>query len=237
MEILMLLALALPAVAQQASRPTAQEILDRMGSAYGEAYSYQDSGSLRTTWLLDDGSKRVTERRFKTAFVRRERFRYEYSERDELRYIIWAHGRDVRAWSEFKPSAENVPSIGYGLGAAAGVSGGTSMTVPTLLMPDEVFSALEAGARQVVYADPVLLSDDVLSGVPCFRLQVKRNSEPSTMWIAQDTYLIRRIDSAHKFDTFRTEDTTVYEPVINGQIDEAQLVFGAPESNGGLTKR
>jgi hypothetical protein len=190
--------------------------------------------------LTDDGHERVTERRFKTAFVRLDRFRFEYSERgccaQEDRYLIWAHGREVRTWWDVKPHVQSFPSVGHALGAAAGVFGGTSMTVPTLLMPDEVPGADAAGARQVVYADPTRLADDTLSGVPCFKLQVKNyNNEPSTMWIEQRTYLIRRIDSAHQFSRFRTEETTVYEPLINGEIDEAQLAFGAPDPKGGLT--
>ena len=224
-----------------AAGPSSEEILDRMAGAYAGARTYRDSGVMRTTFITEDGRRRVTERRFKTAFIRPDKFRFEYAERtcceDEGRYIIWMHGDAVRTWWEVTPGIETVLTLGHALGAAAGVSGGTSMTVPTLLLPDVAFGADAAGARSVVYREPSRLPDDVLEGVPCFRLQVRRYDEPTIMWIDQATYLIRRLDAPLTFKGFKTEETTVYSPMVDGDVDAALLNFGAPGEKGGLTRR
>ena len=202
-----------------------------MAQAYLAANTYRDTGVVRVVFI-EGRHRQTTERRFKTAFVRPHRFRFEYSDRtssdDEGRYIIWRNGSDVRTWWEIRPGVETPELLGHALGAAAGVSGGASMTVPTLLMPEEIAGASDAGARIFGFNDPVRLSDETLDGTPCCRLKVKRSDEPSVIWIGQRNYLIRRIDATSTFKTFRTEDTTLYEPVVDQEIPEPLLLFDAP---------
>jgi hypothetical protein len=40
---------------------------------------------------------------------------------------------------------------------------------------------------------------------------------------------VRRVDEQAKFDNFRTEQTTIYEPVIDGEITDKMLEFDPPQ--------
>jgi outer membrane lipoprotein-sorting protein len=55
---------------------TSEEILDRMVEAYSSCKTYQDSGVVKTIFI-QNGGERVVEKRFTTAFVRPDRFRFE----------------------------------------------------------------------------------------------------------------------------------------------------------------
>ena len=91
---------------------------------------------------------RTTERPFATAFVRPDQFRFEFNDRDSVvkdpqgdrlsRYIIWSDGKEVQTWWDVKPGIEKPESLSLALGAAFGVSGGTSSTIAGLLMPEQM---------------------------------------------------------------------------------------------------
>jgi len=51
------------------------------------------------------------------------------------------------------------------------------------------------------------------------------------------TYLIRRIDSTHTFADFRTQDTTVYEPLLDRIVGDEELAFDPPDAKSGPTPR
>lgn len=53
--------------------------------------------------------------------------------------------------------------------------------------------------------------------------------DPITLWIDKKSYLVRRIDEQATFDTFRTQMTTTYEPVIDGEIADKLLEFDPPQ--------
>jgi hypothetical protein len=50
-----------------------------------------------------------------------------------------------------------------------------------------------------------------------------------TLWIDKKTFLVRRIDTQTKFGYFRTEKTTTYDPVIDGEITDKMLEFDPPK--------
>ena len=49
-----------------------------------------------------------------------------------------------------------------------------------------------------------------------------------SIWVDQETYLVRRIDSTSDFDDFTTQESTTYDPFINDNVDPSLLEFGAP---------
>ena len=64
--------------AQQRESPpfTAEEVLQRTARRYASCKSYRDSGFVNSV-EIDAKGKKVTERRFTTAFIRPDRFRFE----------------------------------------------------------------------------------------------------------------------------------------------------------------
>ena len=112
----------------------------------------------------------------------------------------------------------------WALGEATGVSGGSALTIPALLLPDRTNGSCLtdlAKARRIEDAD--------IGKVGCYRVRGTWVDDPATIWIEKNTFLVRRIDSQHKFDDFRTEDTTTYDPVMNSKIDDKMLKLDPPK--------
>lgn len=205
---------------------SADQILGRVAEVYSQCRSYRDSG-LVTTVFFSNWGKRTVEKPFKTAFVRPDRFRFEYSENGEPwdRYVIWRQGETVRTWWGIDPGVHDAPSLGAALAAATGVSSGSARRIPGLLLAERI----EAGWDIRRLRNLKRLNDARLREADCILVQGEKGSdEPVTLWIAKKTFLIRRIDEANKFSDFRTEETTTYEPRIDTDVAPTLLDFGIP---------
>ena len=211
----------------------AQDILDRMAKVYADCESYHDSGVVTTVFVSATGNRTV-EKQFTTAFVRPDRFRFEYTEKKWagqalgdifFRYLVWRNGEAVQTWWDVKPGVEKPPSLGLALAGATGVSGGSAHTVPSLLLPKEV-----EGWRLTNITQVKRVEDAKLDKVDCFRIEGNghRADNSMTLWIDQKTFLVRRIDEQNKFDDFRTVDTTIYDPVTDEEIPDKKLEFDPP---------
>ena len=73
------------------------------------------------------------------------------------------------------------------------------------------------------------IEDAKLGKVDCIRIAGKFADSPMTIWIDQKTFVVRRIDDQKKFDNFRTERTTTYDPAIDEEIPEKDLKFDPPK--------
>jgi hypothetical protein len=166
---------------------------------------------------------------FWTAFVRPNRFRFEFRSKtggseDEERYLVWRNGEVVKAWWDLKHVVETPPSLDLALAGATGVSGSSAHTVPALLMPSEV-----SGWRITDLPEATRIEDGSLGTVACFRVSGRvRGNNPTILWIDKKSFLLRRIDSRIDFDKFRTEETTTYEPAIDGEVADSLLKFDRP---------
>jgi len=207
----------------------AQDVLDRMAKAYAGCKSYHDSGVVKTVFVQADGNRTV-EKPFTTAFVRPDRFRFEYKEKDgggpERRYIVWRKGKEVQTWWDVKPGVEKPESLNLALAGPTGVSGESAHTVPALLLPKEV-----EGRRLTDMTEAKRIADAKLQKVDCFRIEGKFAGRPTTLWIDQKKFLVRRIDAQMKFDDFRTETTTTYDPAIDEAVPDKKLEFDPPKQN------
>ena len=205
----------------------AQDVLDRMAKAYAGCKSYHDSGVVKTV-IVQTGGNLTVAKPFTTAFVRPDRFRFEYKEKDgggqERRYIVWRKGKEVQTWWDGKPGVEKPESLNLALAGATGVSGESAHTVPALLLPKEV-----EGRRLTDMTEAKRIDDAKLDKVDCFRIEGKFAGSPTMLWIDQKTFLVRRIDTQQKFDNFRTEETTTYDPVIDEEIPDKKLEFDPPK--------
>jgi len=205
---------------------TAKQILDRTVKTYADCKSYRDSGLVKTVFVRNSGNQTV-ERPFTTAFVRPDRFRFEYTDKQggrDLRHLVWRKGDEVQRWWDVKPGVEKPVSLGLALAGATGVSGGSAQTVPALLLPKEV-----GGRRLTDLTGAKRLEDAKLDKVDCIRIEGKYADKPTTLWIDSKTFLVRRIDAQNIFKDFRTEVTTTYDPAIDEEIPDQKLVFDPPK--------
>lgn len=208
-----------------ANDPKAMQVIAQMEKVYSECRSYSDFGSVTT--VFHSGTRNKTEvKRFSTAMVRPRQFRFEFSEQQnvESRYIVWRDGNDVRTWWDLDKQSKREHSLGMALAGATGVSGGSAHTIPSLLMPAEI------GGRRLTDLEAAKLGhNQMIDGHACFTVEATYAGDPITIWIDEQTYLVRRIDSTSLFNNFRTTESTVYDPIVNEEVDPKRLNFNAPQ--------
>ena len=238
---------------------TPGQILVAMADVYATCPTYRDKGQVTTQFYrVGRHQARTDVRPFATAFCRPDQFRFEYQDRSVFsdkcsRHIVWANGSDVRTWWDVRPGVEKPESLGLALGAATGVSGGSAHTIPALLLPDP-----ENGIRLTELIELSSLGDARLGDVTCYRLSgrfqpysvdpaeeeqhaqevlvrtgrrpERSKHSPVTVWIDCGTLLVRRIEDAVQFETFRTENVTEYEPAIGVTLSDDELQFDAPQT-------
>ncbi len=209
-----------------AAPPSAAQILVRVGQVYARCRSYSDTGVVtdRYAGLLGH----TTTKPFRTAFVRPDRFRFQFTEAKGLlgrdyAYIVWRNGTDVRTWWDVRPGVERAPSLLLALAGATGVSGSSAHTIPNLLLPDEV-----GGRCLTDVAQARLLEDALVGASACFRVTGTYADWPITLWIDKGSYLVRRIDLTTEISGGPVDHTTTYEPVLDGEVTEAMLAFAPP---------
>ncbi len=222
---------------------TAREILERTARVYAECASYRDTGRVVTTFHTIDGT--VTKGlSFSTAFVRPDRFRFEYrtvgSRAEAPAYVIWRRGDEVKSWWVLRPGVKVEKSLSMALAAATGVSAGSAHAVPSLLMPTEV-----RGRRLSDLTEAVRKADEPVEGHACFvvegkipppppevvkRLNLPRPypAVPETVWIDQTTYLVRKIERTLPAGRSDAVEMTTYESALNPTVPESALAFDPP---------
>jgi outer membrane lipoprotein-sorting protein len=231
-------AASLMGTAEEQTNPeswSATQILGRMAEVYAGCKTYRDAGLVKEVFFAASGDRTV-EKPFKTAFIRPDRFRFEYREnnwgdREDI-YIVWRQGKSVKTWWDIKPGVKKEKSLSYALAGPTGVSSGSAHTIPALLMPDEI-----GGSRLNELEDPKRIEDGKFDHVDCFRIEASyevnakgiKADTSEILWIDRSTFLVRRIDEKTKFDTFRLERTTTYDPVLDGEITDQMLEFNPPK--------
>jgi hypothetical protein len=149
-------------------------------------------------------------------------FRFEFKDANG-RYLISSNGQDVQTWWDVQPGIQKPKSLQLAVGGATGVSGGSAARIPAMLMPGKL-----KGWGGVHISNSKRIEDGKLEKFECLRLEGKYVNNPITLWIDKTSYLVRRVDEQAKFDNFRTEQTTTYDPVIDGKITDEMLEFDPP---------
>jgi len=170
-----------------------RDLLRAMADAYGRAASYADRGVVITTFVHPD-RREVHRKPFATLFQRPDRFRFELS--DEFmgsRMVIWQETPPARVfWTiENQPKALD---LAMAIAGATGISGGSAVTIPRLLMPD----LLTAWAVTEI-EDPEDAVEEVIGSVRCARICGRHGGSTITMWIGIEDLLLRRMFQADHF--------------------------------------
>ena len=217
--LVLLLVVASPAATQDADKRTAAQILDAMSRKYQDFKTYRDTGIVKTTYINPDRtfSREIS---FKTAFVRPDRFRFEFTSDSHDRYIIWRSEQKVKTWWDLKSSIEDQPSLDMAVAGATGISMLAANTIPVLLMPSEISSFTLKDLKEIVR-----LQDSTCGDSKCILIRGKNHQgDLITLWIESGNLLLRQ----HHWSAQQMEVTTTYTPTVNGQIPEEMLAFSAP---------
>jgi VWFA-related protein len=199
---------------------SAREIIDRMIEVYASCRTYSDEGEVRTEYNGRQSSSPVPY--FFTAFVRSSSFRFEFSRRsphDGLDQFIAWKDRDVeKSWWPFNPGNRDA-RIETMLLDIANLSGGASLTIPSLLSPE-----LVGGSSILTSLDELKLAgEDKVDGRKTFKLEGKFKGQALKLWIDSSEFLIIKIH--RKMDGAVAEATTKYKPQVNGNIPYDKLAF------------
>jgi hypothetical protein len=227
------LAMSLPRIPEG---PTAQQILDRMARTYATCKTYHDTGEVRLV-LPIMMFRKVEVRPFTTSFIRPDRFRFEYAVQKGRRlgknYIVWGKGKEAKTWWDIglgflwikaKPRIEKEDSLDLAIAGATGISGGSAHTIPALLLPEEII-----GRKLTKIEEIRRLPDAKLGKVKCYCIYGKFVGVSTTLWIDKKTFLVRQIAESHKAGKLKFEDTTTYQPRINGKVTDKMLEFLPPQ--------
>lgn len=204
---------------------TATDIVQRMQKVYANSRSYSDSGVVWTVFIYPD-RKRTVEKPFTTAFIRPDQFRFEYREKKPLfgerRFIIFRKGKDLLTYSDLKLGMQ-LESLDMAVAAATGISGGSAMRVPAMLLPSKI-----KWRRAIRFNKPKRIDDDRIAQVDCFRIHDLILGSPTILWIDKEKFLLRKVYHEQKFDDFQAQTTTIYQPIMNEKVTAEKLDFNPP---------
>jgi thiol-disulfide isomerase/thioredoxin len=227
---------------------SADEVLERMVTAYHEASSYQDSGQVRLHFKKPGDAKenRVDQDwDYSIAFARPNKLRMHVYQSvvvcdgkelhavlnlDEVRGQVLA----VSAPEKLEPQSvfEADPLLGQVL--TQGGAAGPPLILPLLLEEAALEPVLEGAEK------PLLLPPEKIDGESCYRVEAKRPDGRLVFWIDQKNFVLRRIEyPTNDFlkgveekegpvsDLSLTVELTGAK--LNAQIEPAAFQFETPE--------
>ena len=218
-------------------------IAQKVEELYSTCKSYRDTG--QAVQIMRDASGKeapiddAKHRKITTAFVRPDKFRFEFDNHrgDKLiRNLIWMDGPTLKSWWDIRPGVQTPQSLQFALGAAAGVTESSSMTIPPLLLPGPLQRphALSQGPGKLS-----LLEDEAIGKHACRRLhrkfeavnfQTRKNFEIlDTYWIDAETHAIRRVVKEMQLDEGRAIGTLDLIPEFDADIPVSELAFDPPD--------
>jgi hypothetical protein len=201
-----------------------REIRDKMVSVYASCSSYADQGQVKTTFFKQSGPL-TRNKPFSTAFVRPSRFRFEFEDPGFSgrgnHYIVWRDESAIRSWWTIKPETRTFETLALALAGATGVSGGSAINVPSMLMGD-----LGDTHRIQTLTQLNLTGEERIEDKTAYRIEGRdwRNNL-LTIWIDKETFLILKIHEKQKLQDVESEETTTFEPQININISPDKLAF------------
>ncbi|MDR3637208.1 MAG: sigma-70 family RNA polymerase sigma factor [Isosphaeraceae bacterium] len=202
-----------------------EQIIAKMVKTYATARSYEDEGEVTIVFTGPNG-KRTVKRPFLTKFVRPKLYRYEFSERsgdgddERNRFVIWSNAAPERSktWWTLQPEIKEGP-LAMAIGSGTGISGGSSFTVPNLLMPESIPGLPLTGLR-----DLELIGEEAVDETPCDKIEGKNiRGDTQTVWIDRATSLVRKIFTAYTVPGSAIQQTTTYRPRVNVAIAPKQF--------------
>ena len=207
---------------------SAQDIIARMQQVYANSHSYRDTGLVAEVFIDAEG-ERVVEKPFSTAFVRPDRFRYEFREmpprQAARRFVIYRNGKELRTHWDLQHDLE-LNTLDRAIAAATGVSSESAITVPGMLLPQQI-----TWRRAIRFRIPTRIDDARLGDVDCYRIVDRVAGGLVTFWVGKQDLLLRKTYLEKSFDDFRVRRTTTYRPEMNTAIDAQLLEFESPGKN------
>jgi len=212
---------ALVVFATSAQGQSANEILAKVTSVYANCESYSDEGSSNVTAVSGAGRRTY----FRTSFLRTTGFRFDFWFNAKASpvppSVVWKSGDVIRTQGLSGSIGVQNLRLDTALARMAALSGGGSVNIPQMLLPDE-FRSIQLFSLLV---DARLAGDDKIDGHQAFRIEGTVQGLPAKFWIDKTQYIVlksyRRVAVA-----LREEEVTIqYKPRLNAKIPPEDLTF------------
>ncbi len=199
---------------------SADSIINRSVKAYSHLKSYSDSGKLTQVFLTEHPNK--TAKVFKTAYLSNGDINFEYYEVGNANslYTINRTNNIVKTWWGIVNRTDAPVNIQRALGAAAGVSGRTSMIVPQLLLTGDFKNA----SLYRTITNRAVAAEEQVNGKTCYKITGTERRGSVAIWIGKSDFLIRRMETTYVVDPAQTE-------AVNHKIDSMMKARGGAASN------
>ena len=191
-----------PCLAEKKPAPlSADSVINLSVKAYARLKNYSDSGKLIKTFIGDHPHKSAIV--FKTAFINTGDINFEYYEpgNSTSLYTINRTNNVVKTWWGVLNRTATPDNMPRALGAALGVSGGTSMIVPELLLTSD----FKKNNLFRTLTKRTIVAEEKVNGKDCYKITGTTLRGPMTIWIAKKDFLIRKIQTAYVVDPAKTE--------------------------------
>ncbi|HYW72081.1 MAG TPA: VWA domain-containing protein [Pyrinomonadaceae bacterium] len=231
MRKLLFICVAVVSLVPVARAQTASEILAKVSSVYAAGRTYADEGSIE---IETSGTRPFPQRSyFRTAFVRPDALRFQLwlnSDRPGPNnpWVVWKNGDSIRIQGSpphlyWSVRDENMRVEGALL-RMAGFSGGSSMAVPQLLLPD----AFRSIPPFSLIVDAKVTGQEQINDRPAFRIEGTLGGLPIKLWIDKTQYLVLKSYRRVAWRDREEEATIEYKPRLNTAIPPEDLK--APQS-------
>lgn len=209
--------------------PTPPEILAQLRTAYAQARSYQDEGTVTIQNFTRKQLQRTKTLQFSTRFERGGAFRLAYAPTTPTTpgecSVVWSDGTRRGFWSSQRASVDSTRTLAQMLTVAGAGSGSATRRIPGLLFPDE-----KKGVGWVNDLRSLrLLGVETRNGHPCYHLSAVGGQRalpiPVQLWIDTTTFLLIRLEERSTVAEFEALITLDYEPRLNPELSRAALGF------------
>jgi VWFA-related protein len=212
---------ALVVLITSAQGQSANEILAKAASVYATCESYSDEGSANVTAPAGAGRRTY----FHTSFLRTAGFRFDFWFNSKASpmppSVVWKSGDVVRTQGLSGALGVQNVRLDTALARMAALSGGGSMNIPQMLLPEE----FRSNQLFSLVAEPRLAGEDKIDGHKAFRIEGTVQGFPVTFWIDKTQYVV--LKSYRKVAVaLREEEITIqYKPRLNVKIPPEDLTF------------
>ncbi|MFT5573916.1 MAG: hypothetical protein ACI9FR_002852 [Cryomorphaceae bacterium] len=83
--------------------------------------------------------------------------------------------------------------------------------------------------RAIRFRKPKRIDDDLIDEIDSFGIHDLIGGSSTTFWIDKKRFLLLKVYLEQEFEDSRTQETTLYKPILNGKVTDKILEFNRPK--------
>lgn len=202
----------------QSDSTSAATIINKSRLAYAGLSIYLDSGKvIDSSYNIKYPHKNV--KVFKTVYTNSKQFNFEFYQTDNLNslYTINRSSDVVKTWWGITNKVGMPANLKSALVSALGISGATSVIVPSLLLVNESMDNFYTS-----FTSLHINESEKVGTIDCYKISClqKKSLSPIIVWIGKKDFLIRKFEIDHKINPItKTNIASVTEVLKRDSIN------------------